>query len=97
MNKSKEEQMRILFDVYNKQCNNRRIEYTAQSEEQSWIVMDGIELSWMKYQGEYQPIFMCGRGYEVDNVYYFKTFAECEKVWLMDAIELDNYIESITN
>ena len=96
---SKEEQMRLLFDVYYEQCPKAlRIEYTASEEHQSWIVIGGIELSYMLYQGEYQPIWMCGRyceGYG-DDVYYFKTFAECEKVWFMKEDKLKKYIESIT-
>lgn len=99
MNKlmSQEEQMRLLFDVYYKECPSRKIEYTAQDNYQSWIVMGGIELSYMLYQGEYQPIFMCGRyceGYSED-VYYFKSYSECEKVWHMNESELKVYIESL--
>lgn len=97
--KTKEEQMRILFQVYYRECPTRKIEYTAQEKNQSWIVMEGIELSYMMYQGDYQPIFMCARYSEVygDDVYYFKSYAECEKVWYMDTFELDKYIKSITN
>jgi hypothetical protein len=94
---SQETQMRLLFDVYYKECPERKIEYTAQEYNQSWIVMSGIELSYMLYKGEYQPIFMCGRyceGYG-DDVYYFKSYSECEKVWLMNESELKIYIDSL--
>ena len=90
--------MMTLFNVYYNECPHRRIQYTAQSDNQCWIVMDGIELSHMMYQGEYQPIFMCNRYSEKfgDDTYYFKSYADCEKVWLMDGTELNEYIESIT-
>ena len=92
-------QMRKLFQVYYEQCSHMKIEYATHNDKQGWIVMEGIELSWMEYQGEYQPIFMCGRyceGYG-DDVYYFKSFNECEKVWHMGEDELRSYIKSITN
>lgn len=91
-------QMRTLFNVYYQQCSHRRIEYATHNDDQCWIVMDGIELSYMMYQGEYQPIFMCSRYSERfgDDVYYFKSYAECEKVWLMEQSDLTTYIESIT-
>jgi hypothetical protein len=90
--------MTILFDTYYEQCPHRRILYTAQSENQCWIVMDGVELSYMMYQGEYQPIFMCNRYCSEygDDTYYFKTYAECERVWNMNENELTAYAESIT-
>ena len=93
-----EDKMRLLFDVYYRECQNRRIEYTACRENILWIVMDGIELSYMEYEGVYQPIFMCSRYSEVygHDVYYFKTYAECKKVWDMDEEELTQYIKSIT-
>lgn len=87
-----EQKMRTLFKVYYDQCPNRRIEYTAESDTQVWIVMEGIELSYMMYQGEHQPIFMCGR---LDDVYYFKTYAECERVWHMGEDELKIYNRSL--
>lgn len=96
--KSQIEQMRILFRIYNNQCNNRPIDYTIYDDGVSWLVMGGIELSYMLYQGEHQPIFMCLRYCEGfgDDVYYFKSFNECEKVWLMREEDLINYINSIT-
>lgn len=95
---SQESQMRILFDIYYEECQNRKIEYTAYENNQSWIVMGGIELSYMLYQGHYQPIFMCARHSEKfgDDVYYFQSYAECEKVWLMNETELVKYTESLT-
>lgn len=91
-------QMTQLFDIYYQQCPSERIFYTAQNERQSWIVMNGIELSYMMYQDSFQPIFMCTRYCEKfgDDVYYFKTFKECQKVFLMDEHELTEYVESIT-
>jgi|688.fasta_scaffold113589_5 hypothetical protein len=90
---SSEQKMRILFEIYYQQCNGRKIEYTAESENQCWIVMDGIELTYMMYQGIEQPIFMCAR---LEDVYYFKTFNECEKIWYMDDNEVINYKKYIT-
>lgn len=87
-----EQKMRTLFRVYYDQCPDRRIEYTAESDTQVWIIMEGIELSYMEYQGEHQPIFMCGR---LDEVYYFKTYAECDKVWNMGEDELLAYNKSL--
>jgi len=84
--------MRTLFKVYYQQCMGRKIEYTAESENQCWIVMDGIELTYMMYQGIEQPIFMCAR---LEDVYYFKTFNECEKVWYMDDNEVLEYKKSL--
>jgi hypothetical protein len=86
------QRMRTLFKVYYDQCPNKRIEYTEQQENQCWIVMEGIELTYMEYQGEYQPIFMCAR---LDEVYYFKTYAECEKVWNMGEDEVLAYKKSL--
>jgi hypothetical protein len=54
--------------------------------------MEGIELSYMEYQGVKQPIFMCAR---LDEVYYFKTFNECERVWYMGGDELLEYAKSL--
>ena len=90
--------MELLFSLYYKQCNNRKIDYTIHEDGKSWIVMGGIEISYMLYQGEYQPIFMCARYSEEfgDDVYYFKSFEECEKVWLMNEEDLTSYINSIT-
>ena len=90
--------MATIFNVYYNECPHRRIQYTDQSDNQCWIVMDGIELSYMMYQGEHQPIFMCNRYSKKfgDDTYYFKSYADCEKVWLMDDTELNEYIESIT-
>lgn len=87
-----EQKMRTLFRVYYDQCPDRRIEYTAESDTQVWIIMEGIELSYMEYQGEEQPIFMCGR---LNDVYYFKTYAECDKVWNMGEDELLAYNKSL--
>lgn len=87
-----EQMMRTLFQVYYKQCPDRKIEYTAESENQCWIVMEGIELSYMEHQGVEQPIFMCAR---LDEVYYFKTFNECERVWYMGEDELLEYAKSL--
>lgn len=90
--------MRILFNVYYNECMSRRISYTAQEKNQSWIVMDGIELSYMYYQGEYQPIFMCTRYSDElgDDVYFFKNYKDCEMVWNMNETELNEYVKSIT-
>lgn len=90
---TKEQKMITLFNVYNQQCMNRKIDYTAEEKGQSWIIMDGIELSYMEYNGIEQPIFMCSR---LEDVYYFKTFNECEKVWYMDDNEVLEYKKSIT-
>jgi len=84
--------MRTLFKVYYQQCISRKIEYTSESENKCWIVMDGIELTYMMYQGIEQPIFMCAR---LEDVYYFKTFNECEKVWYMDDNEVLEYKKSL--
>jgi hypothetical protein len=84
--------MRTLFKVYYQQCMGRKIEYTSESGNQCWIVMDGIELTYMMYQGIEQPIFMCAR---LEDVYYFKTFNECEKVWYMDDNEVLEYKKSL--
>jgi hypothetical protein len=54
--------------------------------------MEGIELTYMMYQGEHQPIFMCAR---LDEVYYFKTFSECNKIWHMGEDELLEYAKSL--
>ena len=86
------QKMRTLFKVYYEQCPGRKIEYTEQTEQQCWIVMEGIELTYMMYQGEYQPIFMCAR---LDEVYYFKTFSECYKVWHMGEDEVLAYKKSL--
>jgi len=90
--------MMTLFNVYYDQCSHRRILYTDQTDNQCWIVMDGVELSYMFYQGEYQPIFMCGRYCDKfgDDTYYFKSYAECERVWNMNETELTAYVKSIT-
>jgi hypothetical protein len=86
------QKMRTLFKVYYEQCPDRRIEYTEQTEKQCWIVMEGIELTYMEYQGEHQPIFLCGR---IDEVYYFKTYAECNRVWHMGEDEVLAYKKSL--
>ena len=86
------QKMRTLFKVYYEQCPGRKIEYTEQTENQCWIVMEGIELTYMMYQGEHQPIFMCAR---LDEVYYFKTFNECDKVWHMGEDEVLAYKKSL--
>lgn len=99
INKRKE-QFELLLKVHKEQCPQRKIKYKEYEavRNQSWIVMEGIELSYMMYQGEYQPIFMCGRYSEKygDGIYYFKTFSECEKVWGMQEKELNKHIELIT-
>lgn len=87
-----EQKMRTLFNVYYQECPGQRIEYTAEVGNQCWIVMEGIELSYMEYQGVEQPIFMCAR---LDEVYYFKTFNECERVWHMGEEELLEYAKSL--
>jgi hypothetical protein len=87
-----EQKMRTLFNVYYQQCPDRKIEYTEQTENQCWIVMEGIELSYMEYQGVKQPIFMCAR---LEEVYYFKTFSECDKVWHMGDDEVLAYKKSL--
>ena len=87
-----EQKMRTLFRVYYDQCPDERIEYTAESDTQVWIVMEGIELTYMEYQGVHQPIFMCAR---LDEVYYFKTYDECEKVWCMGEDEVLAYKKSL--
>lgn len=87
-----EQKMRTLFRVYYDQCPDERIEYTAESDTQVWIVMEGIELSYMEYQGVKQPIFMCAR---LEEVYYFKTFSECDKVWHMGDDEILAYKKSL--
>lgn len=89
---SNELRMRKLFDVYYDQCPHMRIEFTTETEDQAWIVMQGIELTYMNYQGEHQPIFMCGR---LDDVYYFKTYAECDRVWHMGEDEVLAYKKSL--
>jgi len=86
------QKMRTLFKVYYEQCPGRKIEYTEQTENQCWIVMEGIELTYMMYQGEHQPIFMCAR---LDEVYYFRTFKECAIVWDMDEDEVLAYKKSL--
>ena len=89
---SNELRMRKLFDVYYDQCPHMRIEFTTETEDQAWIVMQGIELTYMNYQGEYQPIFLCGR---LDEVYYFKTYTECDRVWNMGEDEVLAYKKSL--
>lgn len=87
-----EQKMRTLFRVYYDQCPDKRIEYTAESDTQVWIVMEGIELTYMEYQGEHQPIFLCGR---LDDIYYFKTYDECNRVWHMGEDEVLAYKKSL--
>lgn len=87
-----EQMMRTLFNVYYRECPDIKIEYTAEKGNQCWIVMEGIELSYMEYQGVEQPVFMCAR---LDEVYYFKTFNECERVWYMGEDELLEYAKSL--
>lgn len=86
------QQMRKLFKVYYEQCPERKIEYTEQTEKQCWIVMEGIELTYMDYQGVYQPIFLCER---LDEVYYFKTYSSCDKVSNMGEDEVLAYKKSL--
>jgi hypothetical protein len=98
---SSEMQMRLLFEAYYQQCPHRKISYTASEERdgylQSWICMNGIEMSFMMYEGEYQIIFMCSRYCEEvgNDVYYFKTYEECLKVWEMNPSELYEYVKTI--
>ena len=89
---SNELRMRKLFDVYYDQCPHMRIEFTTETEDQAWIVMQGIELTYMNYQGEHQPIFLCGR---LDDIYYFKTYSECNRVWHMGEDEVLAYKKSL--
>lgn len=98
---SQETQMRKLFEIYYKECEGRPIGYTYHEEDKSWIVMDGIELfinSFNNEKDDYEIGFMCGRYSETfgDDVYHFKSFAKCKKVWEMEQPELDEYIASIT-
>lgn len=97
---TQEQQMRTLFYIYHAQCNNRHIDYTYYNDSQSGlvmsgIVMDGIELSYMLYQGNFEPIFVCQRYCESygDDVYYFRNYADCLKVWQMDETELTRYAD----
>lgn len=96
-----QKQMYDLFKVYYAQCPNEQIKYTAQEERdgflQSWIVMDGIELSHMMYQGKEEFIFMTNRYCPKygDDTYYFKSFDECKKVWNLDAEQLEKYADKL--
>ena len=54
--------------------------------------MHGIELSYMEYQGQIKPIFMCSR---LEDVYYFNTYKECERVWRMPDEEVLAYKKSL--
>jgi hypothetical protein len=98
MKQNKVEQMRILFEVYRKECDHEIIKYTdseiRDGHLQSWIVMDGIELSYMMYQGEYQPIFMCNRYTKKygDTTYYFKNYEDCAMVWHMNEEDIEKYL-----
>jgi len=98
---SAELQMRTLFNVYYEQCPHERIRYTASefrdNHLQSWIVMNGIELCYMMYQGKHQYIFMCNRYCPKlgDETYYFKTYEECSKVLNMAEEELIEYAYSL--
>ncbi len=92
-------QISLLFKVYNKECNHRKISYTTSEKRkdklQSWIVMDGIELSYAhnEVHNKMEVVFMCNRDTTDfgDTTLYFKTFKECLKVWEMSAEEVDKY------
>jgi len=97
----KEKQEAALMEVYKAECKNREIEYITSEYRnnilQSWIVMHGIEMSYMYYKGDMRTVFMCSRYSEEfgDSTYYFNSFKECEKVWNMDELDLNKYIKSI--
>jgi hypothetical protein len=104
INVSSEMQMTLLFEAYYQQCPHRKIAYTTSEVRdgylQSWICMNGIEMSYMMYQGEYQIIFMCSRycdevGGDANylNTFYFKTYEECLKVWEMNESELYEFVK----
>lgn len=50
------------------------------------------------YQGKYAPIFMCARSSDNygDDVYYFRTYKKCLRIWEASQEELNKYIDSIT-
>lgn len=97
-----ETQMEELFNVYYEQCPHERIKYTASELKfgnmQSWIVMmDGLELSYMMYQGEYKIVFMRNR-YSTehpDDTYYFSSYDECVKVHDMSDEVFNQYADSL--
>jgi hypothetical protein len=94
------DQMSTLLSIRAKECPERPITDASTDEAVNcWLVMEGIELAYINYQGTMQPMFMCGRYSEKfgDSVYFFKTYAECKRVWLMDEAELDEYITSLQN
>jgi len=96
-----QDHLNILIKVKALQCPKRKVEYVTSEVRngllQTWMVMDGIELSYMMYQDSYQPIFMCNRcADELDETYYFNTYAECLKIWEASNEELNTYLKSIT-
>lgn len=96
------EQLEKLAKVRLLQCPTRKVSYvTTEFRDgfmQTWMVMDGIELSYMMYQGKYTPIFMCSRWSDKygDDTYYFRTYKKCLKIWEANDAELNAYIKSIT-
>ena len=99
----KKHQIDLLFEVYNKQCADRKISYTASERRkgklQSWIVMDGIELSYVHNErhNKMEVLFMCNRYSDIygDDTYYFKSFKECLVVWQMNLEEINEYTETL--
>ena len=96
------EQLEKLVKVRLTQCPERKVTYvTTEFRDgimQTWMVMDGIELSYMMYNGKYASIFMCARYSSKygEDVYYFKTYKKCLKIWEAQDDELNSYIKSIT-
>lgn len=96
-----ETQMEELFNVYYEQCPHERIKYTASElrfgNMQSWIVMDGLELSYMMYQGEYRIVFMRNRysNEHGNDTYYFSSYDECMKVHSMSDEVFSQYADSL--
>lgn len=96
-----ETQMEELFNVYYEQCPHERIKYTASElrfgNMQSWIVMDGLELSYMMYQGEYRIVFMRNRysNEHGNDTYYFSSYEECMKVHSMSDEVFNQYADSL--
>lgn len=96
------EQLEKLVKVKAAQSPKRKVDYVTtefrDGQMQTWIVMNGIELSYMIYQGKYASIFMCSRCSDKhgDVTFYFRTYKKCLKVWDANEEELNAYIESIT-
>ena len=101
-NEVNRKQLEKLNKVRLAQCPERKVAYvTTEFRDgfmQTWMVMHGIELSYMMYQGKYAPIFMCARSSDNygDDVYYFRTYKKCLRIWEASQEELNKYIESIT-